>query len=195
MKGKDTAKMIVTLCLVGLVLVGLYYLLHKNEGDKEGKKNQTSTEAQLLLDKDYERNYPATVREVVNQFSRISKCLYNEKISDAELEALVIQMRLLCDEEFLEENPVLMHIESMKKEVSDAQKNNYQMVRYEVDKLSSAKEWTAGEEKFASIYVCVTMKNNTQIEKSYEEFLLREDEKERWKIVGWRLASEKDLSD
>ena len=195
MKGKDTAKTIVLLCLVGVVLVGLYFLLHSKEGEKEEKKKQPSTEAQLLLEKDYERNYPATVREVVNQFSRISKCLYNEELTDAEFEALVVQMRMLCDAEFLEENPVMLHLENMKKEASEAKKNDYYMVRYEVDKLSSANEWTSGEDVFASICVCVTMNNNGQIEKSYEEFLLREDEKERWKIVGWRLTNEKDLSD
>ena len=195
MKGKDTAKTIVLLCLVGVILVGLYFLLHSKEGKKEEKKPQNSTEAQLLLGKDYERNYPATVREVVNQFSRISKCLYDEKLSDAEIEALVLQMRLLCDEEFLEENPVMLHLENMKKEISDAKKTDYYMVRYEVDKLSSVKEWTSGEDQFSSIYVCVTMNNNGKIEKTYEEFLLREDERERWKIVGWRLTNEKELSD
>ena len=108
---------------------------------------------------------------------------------------MVLQMRLLCDDEFLEANPVMSHVESMKKEISDAQKNDYYMVRYEVDKLSSAQEWTSGEDTFSSIYVCITMNKDGKIEKTYEEFLLREDERERWKIVGWRLTNEKDMSD
>ena len=42
MKGKDTAKTIVLLCLVGVVLVGLYFLLHSKEGEKEVTKRTSS---------------------------------------------------------------------------------------------------------------------------------------------------------
>ena len=65
---------------------------------------------------------------------------------------------------------------------------------YAVDKLSSAVFWTADEENFASLVVCITMNKDGKLEKSYEEFLLREDESRRWKIVGWRLTDAVELS-
>ena len=191
MKGKTTGKTIVSMVLICVVLVGFYFLLNQNEGAGNKNKTEKSTEAQLLLQKDYDRNYPATVREVVTQFARISRCLYNEEISDEEFDGLVKQMRKLYDEELLAENPEETASDKLKAEVLIAKKNKYYMHRYQVQKLSSVKE----DNGFASIIVCITMNNDGQMEKSYEEFLLREDEKERWKIVGWRLTNPVDMSD
>ena len=191
MKGKTTGKTIVSMVLICVVLVGFYFLLNQNEGAGNKNKTEKSTEAQLLLQKDYDRNYPATVREVVTQFARISQCLYNEELSDEEFDGLVKQMRKLYDEELLAENPEETASDKLKAEVLIAKKNKYYMHRYQVQKLSSVKE----DNGFASIIVCITMNNDGRMEKSYEEFLLREDEKERWKIVGWRLTNPVDMSD
>ena len=75
MKGKKLAQLIGSLCVVGAVVLGLFLALNQREDDgafsKDTKKN---TEAQNILSKDIDRNYPATVREVVRLFSRVSKC-------------------------------------------------------------------------------------------------------------------------
>ena len=190
MKGKSIGKTIVSMILIGAVLIGAYFMLNLNEG-KEAGENKTNTEAQLLLEKDYDRNYPATVREVVNQYARITQCLYNEEITSEEFDGLVENLRKLYDAELLEQNPMPSYKESLKKEIVAAKEKKYYMLRYQVQKLSSVKY----EGEFASIIICITMNNDGKMEKSYEEFLLREDEKERWKIVGWRLTNAVDMSD
>lgn len=195
MKGKNTGKTIVSMVLICVVLVGFYFLLNQKENEGGKKKTETNTEAQLLLQKDYDRNYPATVREVVNQYARISQCLYNEDVSEEEFDGLVLLMRKLYDEELLEANPPETARIKLKAEVSSAKENKYYMYRYQVQKLSSVKYWTAEEDELASIVVCITMNNDGTMEKSYEEFLLREDANERWKIVGWRLTNAVDMSD
>ena len=48
--------------------------------------------------------------------------------------------------------------------------------------------WEAEENHFAKIIASYTMKEASDYKKTYEEFLLREDENGRWKIVGWRLT-------
>ena len=55
--------------------------------------------------------------------------------------------------------------------------------------------WEADENSCASIIACFTVKNNGQFEKTYERFLLREDENERWKIVGWELTEPVEIGD
>lgn len=194
MKGKGTGKTIAMMVLICLVLVGAYFMLNQNEGN-EDQKDKTNTEAQLLLQKDYDRNYPATVREVVNQYARITQCLYNEDISSEEFDGLVEKLRQLYDAELLEENPEPSYKEGLEKEISAAKKNEYYMLYYQVQKLSSVKYWTSEEEEFASIIICITMNNGGKIEKTYEEFLLREDAKERWKIVGWRVTGAVEMTD
>ena len=194
MKKKDIGKTVVSMVLICAVLLGAYAILHSREGNRKNDSAKTDTEAQLLLQKDYERNYPATVREVLNQYLRISQCLYNEAVTDAEFDGLVRMMRLLYDEELLAENPELSYKETLKKEITSAKDNKHLMQFYAVDKLSSAVYWTADEENFASLVVCITMNKDGKLEKSFEEFLLREDESRRWKIVGWRLTDAVEIS-
>lgn len=195
MKGKNIGKTVVSMILICAVLVGAYFMLNLDEG-KEGTQSstQTNTEAQLILQKDYARNYPATVREVINHYIRISQCLYNESVSDAEFDGLVTMMRMLYDEELLEENPELSFKEDLKKETATSKENKYTMQFYSVQKLSEVVYWTSEDEEFASIVACITMNKNGKLEKSYEEFLLREDENSRWKIVGWRLTDAVEIS-
>ena len=45
-----------------------------------------------------ENNYPKTVRDVIKLYTRYLKCLYNEKLSDEDIEALNKKMReLYCE--------------------------------------------------------------------------------------------------
>ena len=86
-----------------VVVLGIFLALNLREDNSIFSKDEKpNTEAQSILSKDVDRNYPATVREVVRLFARISKCYHNETISDEEFQGLVEMQRKLFDEEFLE---------------------------------------------------------------------------------------------
>ena len=58
-----------------------------------GKARQTAEDAalsavQLVLSRDLQNDYPATVKEVLKYYTEIEKCFYNEEYTDEELEAL-----------------------------------------------------------------------------------------------------------
>ena len=196
MKGKQVTQMVVVLGLVCIVLLGVYFAMNrKADDDIYAKENEINTEAQAILQKDIDRNYPATVREVVEVYSRISKCLYNEKVTEEEFNELVTMIRKLYDEELLENNPLLEYTENLLDEVTTAKANDYYMSRYQVQKQSSVVKWTSEGENFAAIVACYTVNNDGTYEKTYEEFLLREDENNRWKIVGWRQVEPMEIGD
>lgn len=197
MKGKKLAQLIGTLCLIGAVVLGVFLALNLREDDsvfsKDGEKN---TEAQNILAKDIDRNYPATVREVVRLFSRISQCYHNESISEDEFQSLVEMQRKLFDEEFLENNPLDTFTNNLAAEIDAAKAKKYQMVSWRVQKQSSVITWKDGDNSFASIVASFTMNSKDDgYTRTYEEFLLREDEKGRWKIVGWRLTDPIEIED
>ena len=195
MKGKQLAKLIGTLCVMGVVILGVYLALHTQEDDGTFAKDGTAnTEAQAILAKDVARNYPANQREVVRLFARISKCFYNEKISEEEFHDLIEMQRMLFDEELLEENPLEDFTARLSLEIENAKKTETTMVNYRVQKQSSVADWPYGEDSLASIIASFTMKGE-KYTKSYEEFLLREDEKGNWKIVGWRLTDPVEIED
>ena len=82
MKGKKLAQLIGILCLLVTVVLGVFLAMNLREDDSIfSKDSKPNTEAQSILAKDINRNYPATVREVVRLFSRISRCYHNEAIS------------------------------------------------------------------------------------------------------------------
>lgn len=191
MKGKKLAQLIGILCLVAVVVLGVFLgLVLRQEDNIFSKDEKPNTEAQNILAKDIDRNYPATVREVVRLFSRISKCYHNEKISEEEFLDLVEMQRKLFDAEFLENNPLDTFTNNLAAEVDAAKAREYQMVNYRVQKQSSVEAWVDGENHFASIIASFTMNEKAAgYTKTFEQFLLREDEKGRWKIVGWRLTN------
>lgn len=189
MKDKKTAQFIGGLGLLCVIVLVLFFVLNQNPDDGIfSEKESKSTEVQNILAKDVERNYPATVREVVRLFSRISKCYYNETISASEFQQLVTMQRMLFDEEFLDNNPLETFVNNLSSEIEEMRKNKSTMISYRVQKQSSVKSWESGGNKFSSIIASYTLKEDSEYKKTYEEFLLREDENRRWKIVGWRLT-------
>lgn len=197
MKGKKLAQLVGILCLVTVVVLGVFLALNLREDDsifsKEEKKN---TEAQNILSKDIDRNYPATVREVVRLFSRVSKCYHNEKVSEEEFHNLIAFQRKLFDEEFLENNPLDTFTNNLAAEIDVAKAKEQTMVMYRVQKQSSVVSWQDGENHFAKIIASYTMNSKAESPtRTFEEFLLREDEKGRWKIVGWRLTDPIEIED
>lgn len=190
MKGKKLTQLIGTLCLVTVVVLGAFLALNLREDNSVfSKTEKPNTEAQSILQKDIARNYPATVREVVRLFSRISKCYHNETISEEEFQKLIEMQRKLFDEEFLENNPLDTFTNNLTAEIDAAKGRKYLMATWRVQKQSSVVEWQDGDNHFASIVASYTMSDKDMgYTRTFEEFLLREDEKGRWKIVGWRLT-------
>ena len=197
MKGKKTARLVGSLCLVVVVVLGVFLALNLGEDTSVFSKDEKpNTEAQSILAKDVDRNYPATVREVVRLYSRISRCYHNEAISGEEFQKLVEMQRKLFDEEFLDINPLDTFTNNLAAEIDAAKARKYQMTAWRVQKQSSVVTWQDGENHFASIVACFTMsEKEAGLTKTYEEFLLREDENGRWKIVGWRLTDPVEIED
>lgn len=195
MKGKKLTQLVGVLCIAVFVILGIFLAFNLREDNSVFSKEDTrNTEVQKILSRDLDRNYPATVREVVRLYSRISSCYHNETISEKELQELAEFQRKLFDEEFLEHNPLDTFTNNLANEIAVAKQTEYEMVSWRVQKQSSVKTWESGENHFASIIACYTMYGDDYT-RTYEEFLLREDENGRWKIVGWRLTEPVEIED
>ena len=182
------------MCVLVVVVLGVYLALNLRENNGKNKENVQNTEAQNILSKNLDHNYPATVREVVRLYSRISQCYHNETISDEEFKGLVEQQRKLFDDELLENNPLETFTDNLAMEIDVAKAAEKKMSNYQVQKLSEVVTWESEEGTFAKIIASYTMTGKERT-KTYQEFLLREDEKERWKIVGWRLTDPVEIED
>ena len=94
---KSTMRLTVILILVIAGLVGVYAVLMNRARTRVAETAMTTV--QIVLNRDLDRDYPATVKEVIKYYTEIEKCFYNEDCTNEETESLCIQARKLYDQE------------------------------------------------------------------------------------------------
>ena len=191
MKRKEIAQLIGILVAVGLIILAVYFSLHQKEDESLFESSGESSLVEQVLRKDLERNYPATVKAVVEMYSQITECMYNEPYSEEEFDLLAKQMRNLYDEELLAVNPEEAHLRNLKQEYTYYREQKYSLT-WKVQKLSSVKEEEVDGTTLATIVARYTI-NMRDI--NYYEFCLREDADGNWKIIGWKQVAEVDMGD
>ena len=191
-KKKNTVVTVIVMIILGAgILAGYFFLLQKK--DSENYESDEQDEFEKLLLRDLDESYPATPREVVKLYSRMMKCYYNSGIREEKVEAMATQMRKLFDEELLEANPADVYMPELKEEIADYVANNRTITSYLVESAGNIVTWTSEEREYARVIANYTYKEDTQYYKVYEEFILRRDAAQRWKILGWRLAEKEDM--
>ena len=189
-------KSILTWIILLAIAVGIivaYFILssRKNEANYEAEKEVT--EVTRLLDKNLDTAYPATPREVVKLYSRIMKCLYDHPIEAKQLAALTDQLRLLFDEELLGANPREQHIELLQAEIAEYAAAKRTVMSYQVESANNVVLWEYEQNEYARLVASYTEKEELSYLKVFEEFVLRKNDKGRWKIVGWKLTDKIDI--
>ena len=189
---KSTVKTIVVMIFISVVLVGGYYFISTKESTEEAD-SVVSTEIEKILEKDLSKEYPVTVREVIKLYSRISKCLYNEDLTEEEIKQLVNQLRMLLDDELLEKNPLDEHLLNLKVEISSYKEEERTIRDYLIDQSSAIRYYKQDGDDFATIDVVYNLNEKSGRSESKERFVLREDQDGNWKICGWKLEESVDI--
>lgn len=113
---KQMGKVKVGIIIVILIaMVGGYYFYLSNFRDTD--EETVVTEVQDVLLKNLDTDYPPTPRELLKYYSDITKCLYNEKYTEEQLEQMADKMLALYDAELAENNPRDEYIKNLKKDV------------------------------------------------------------------------------
>ena len=87
-KAQGTKGFIIVLVLILLVIGYYYYLSNRTVEETE---EVTISQAQDLLLRDLDRNYPPSPKEVVKYFFEITTCLYNEELSEEDIKSIGIK--------------------------------------------------------------------------------------------------------
>ncbi len=187
-KGNGTIRVVVAVCILGVMLVGFYYYLaHKSSA---GSEEETKvTKSQQVLMRNLERNYPPTPKEVVKYFAEITKCFYNEEYSEEELEKLATQIQVLYDEALIANKSEDDYMQDLRSEIASMKENKYTIVGYEVSPSTDVEFFTENEESCARLYCNFYVKQGAGNVPSLEQFILRKDEAGHWKIMGWDLVN------
>lgn len=195
-KQKTLWTILIMVAVVIAAAIGFWQIIENKRTKSQNEQKSKIEEVNAIVKKDFEANYPGTPREVVKMYSRISSCCYNQNLSDEETALLVGKMRELFDEELLASNPEEKHIENLKKDAESYHKAKKSISSYTVDKNSSVKKKTIDGKEYASLRASyLVQEKNSGYTKTYEEFLLRTDKNNHWKIVGWQAVSDSGASE
>lgn len=182
---KKNIRWILTITLLLIVVVLLYYRsVNKEENQQEDTTVVQDTDK--LLSKDLTESYPVTVCQVVQLFTRIQKCYYNEDCTNEEIVKLSEMATQLFDEELIANNPKEEYLSDLEEEINLYRKHNKTISRVLVGKSSDVTYSTVDGVKYASVECIYYVKDDTNTEKTITTYILRKDENGKWKILGWQ---------
>ncbi|MGB8455356.1 MAG: DUF6715 family protein [Anaerocolumna sp.] len=189
---KQTVKTIVFMFFFSATLISLYLFIRTRTSPIKTESVTSMSEADKLLTKDIPGNYPSSPREVLKLYSRMTKCIINEELTADQIEKMANQLRQLFDDELLQNNPYDNYLVDLNVEISDYRKAKRTIINYVIDESTSVKYWDSEGKKYASLIVSFSLKEKGDYSKIYEKFIVRQDQKDNWKILGWDLTDKTD---
>jgi len=182
---KRNIKWIMTITLLLVVVVLLYYRTVNKEEKQEGE-TVTVEDTDKLLGKNLDESYPVTVCQVVQLFTRIQKCYYNEDTNSEEITKLAEMALKIFDDELVANNPKDKYLKDLEDEINYFRKNKKTISRVLVGKSSDVTYSTVDDVKYASVECIYYVKGEKGTEKCVATYILRKDKEGKWKILGWQ---------
>lgn len=192
---KSTKKTIIVMGLLLIVIVTSYYFIRTSTKPLIKTSTDNASEYEKLLAKDIKNNYPSSPREVIKLYNRITKCLYNQNLKDEEIDKLSEVLRVLLDEELLNNNPKDTFLIDLKTEITTYRKVSRMIINYTVQSNADINYWDKNEDSLASVVSSISLKEGTDYTKVFHKYILRLNDEGQWKILGWEPTEEIDLSE
>ncbi len=182
--------------LAGIVIWIIFYTVNNRDNSRvfDDKKSE-NIEAQAIISKNLDRFYPSTVREVVRLFQRINVCLKSNTYTEDEYYKLVDKLMMLYDDELVEKNPRDKYATSLYDDISAFKQAGKAISVTNIQLDSQADRYEIDGRKMASIVGLYVVKTKSGLAKTYEKYILREDEDGNWKILGWELTDPVEFPD
>ncbi len=190
MKGSRTIKTVIIAVVLAALVLGYYFYLSQKTGKEAAEEVVQITAVQSVLMKDLERNYPPTPKEVLRYYCQITQCFYNEEYSEEELLELAAKIQELYDDELVANKSQEDYLNDLKTEIADMKQNQYTITGYEISASTDVEYFVEDGRSCARMYCTFNLKQAgaTGTTASMEQFVLRQDEDEHWKILGWELV-------
>jgi len=183
-------KGMILLVIIAFLIVGYYYhLSNKTIPEKEEVQKETLTETQKVLVRDLETNYPQTPREVVKYFVEITKCLYNEELTEDDICQLGMKLREIYDDDLVANQTQSEYIEQLKNDVVTTHTKEQTLFNYSLASAVDVETYTMEDREWAKLHCIFGIRQKQLLYNSDTVFLLRKDENGHYKIYGWELVS------
>ena len=193
-KGSRFTQISIFLILLMCIIVGGYYMLTRRPV-KNTQEEAESSVVGTLLAQNYKNNYPPTPKEVLKQYSEITKAFYNETYTEEELIALAKKIQELYDQELIDNEPEDLYLRALKAEIATFKDQNIVISSYATSASTDVDYFTQDGFQWARLQCAFNIRQGTQMGAIREVFLLRKDGDGHWKIYGWDNAENVELAD
>lgn len=192
MRRKSPGKALIFLSVFAVLIVGLFFYLSNRTKEVTESGSRMMTDVEEVLSRNLETNYPATPKEVLKYYSEITRCFYSEEYSQEELEKMAKKSRELFDAELLLNQTDEQYLHALQEDVAQYKEDGKVISSYSVSSSTDVQEYSYGGFEWAQLYCIYNIRIKTQIAPVQERFLMRKDDKEHWKIVGWDIAPQEE---
>lgn len=181
----------VTIGVLLVVVLALGYYAYLSNKDKPTPAEATSEVSDVgkVTSRDLDADYPNTPRKVLDFYSQITKCFYEEDLTEENLQKLCDQSVKLFDDELLAVNPKETFVENTKAEIEEYNAIERVVTDYVLEESGDIEYYTKDGREYAAISVKYFLYDKNGFSRTYEDFLMRKDENGRWKILGWEMTS------
>lgn len=164
------------------LIVGVYYYVTKHVGVSV-EDGVELTEVQEVITKNIDNSYPATPREVIKLYNRITTCYYNETFTEEELYDLGDQARKLFDQELLDNNPREEYFKALKTDIEEYHDRSMTIVSSDVCKSNEVNFQMVDGDECAYVTASYFVNENKSYSHTDQMYVLRKDEDGNWKIL------------
>lgn len=166
---------------VGIVCGAFYLTTQRNR--EQAKKAETLTEVQKLITKNLDTQYPKTPREVIKLYNRIITAYYGEEYTEEEFQQLAAQAQKLMDPELLAKNTDDVYISKLSAEIKEYKEKEKKISQSSVCDSNSVRYVEDKGDDIAYVTSSYFVKEGNSYERTYQEYVLRQDEQQNWKIL------------
>ncbi len=187
MKKGNVIRITVVVLILALLAVGYYIIISKRDNGKGKEEEAKVLDDEKLLKTDLEKDYPPTPTSVISYYSDLLLAYYNDDCTQEMRKELMVQSRLMYDDELLdinEEDEQLLHLEA---DTESYQKDKKQIINYTVCEQDEVRYGDLDKDKVATVAVSYRIREKDKLRNLEEEYFLRKDSEDKWKILGWQL--------
>lgn len=188
---KKVSDIVIGAVIIAIVIAFCGYMVYLFAGFVTHTGNRTTTETtktselEKLLNRNLDTKYPETPAQVAELYCSITKELHSKEVTQEQVKKLHKQLRKLFDAELLANNEYELHLEKLKKEVKEYQKEKMTISRYVVAENKDLKIYTDEDGRDCTkVPIAYSIKKGSKWLKSKEQLILRKDGDGYWRILG-----------
>ncbi len=179
-------KSVVLVVLGALVILGIYLIFNRNKNVAK-EEDYVLTVVDEITTTDLSKSYPADARMIVSFYAKIMQTLYKETYTEEQEDKMISVLAGIMDDELLANQSDFN--KAVKNEVQERKAGDYSISTYVVQTKEPEVVKIDGS-KMCNVDCLFTLRKGTTHTATYYQYVMRQDDEGKWKILGWTIKED-----